>query len=44
MKIKLPYPPPAAEELRACPLSVLAQSFNPDSSTEYLDEDYGGLL
>lgn len=38
------YTPPLAEILPVCLAELLAQSYNPDNNTEYIDEEYGGLI
>ena len=44
MKKTSPYSPPHAEPLAVCLGQILAQSYNPDNNTEYIDEEYGGLI
>jgi len=39
-----PYFPPQAEILPVSIEEMLASSYNPDNDTEYIDEDYGGLI
>ena len=38
------YVPPVTELLTADPAAVIAQSYNYDNGTEYIDEDYGDLI
>ena len=38
------YTPPQAELLPVSLAQMLAQSYNPDNDTEYIDEEYGGLI
>ncbi len=38
------YRPPVAEFVPVSIETMLAQSFNPDNNTEYIDEEYGGLI
>lgn len=38
------YRPPVAEFLPVCISGMLASSYNEDNNTEYIDEEYGGLI
>ncbi|MBR4808747.1 MAG: hypothetical protein IK031_00520 [Bacteroidales bacterium] len=42
---KLQYTPPEADfSLFACSEMLAGSGFNNDNSTEYIDEEYGGLI